>query len=115
MLTVIYSLIDILIMVLLVYLFKRYVNPVRSVEATVVGKVDKYSETTKESLGMLSPEDRTTSSGYVSYWITFKLKNKKIREFPVNEDIYTEIEVKDKGILVYKGKNFLYFEKNREI
>ena len=32
MLTVIYSLIDILIMVLLIYLFKRYVNPVRSVE-----------------------------------------------------------------------------------
>lgn len=115
MLTYIYSLIEILIVLLLIYLFKRYFNPVRSVKATVVGKVDECSESTKQSRGIFSSEDKTTSSGYVYYWITFELENGKILEFPVYEHEYAEIDVMDKGILTYKGKNFLSFEKDREI
>ncbi len=111
MLTFIYSLIEILVVLLLIYLFKRFVNPVRSVEATVVGKMDESTETTKNSRRLFSSEDKVASSGHVYYWISFELKNGKIREFSVNDNEYAEIDVMDKGILTYKGKNFLAFDK----
>jgi len=87
--TFIYTLIDVMIVLLVIYLFIRFVNPVRSVEATVVGKYDETSETTKESRRSISPEEKTTRSGYVFYLITFELENGK-------------------------GKNFLAFEKYPE-
>ena len=112
MLTVIYSLIDVLIVLLLIYLFRKFVNPVRSVEATVVGKVNESSETVKKSRNIFSFEERTTSSGYEFCSITFELENGKKLEFHVCDE-NAEIDVMDKGILTYKGKDFLAFEKYR--
>ena len=113
MLTVIYSLIDVLTVLLLIYLFRRFVNQVRSVEAMVIGKLDEVSETTKKSRRVFSSEDKTTSSGYELCLITFALENGKQLEFPVYDE-FEDIDVMDKGILTYKGKNFLAFEKFRD-
>ena len=114
MLTVIYSLIDLLIVLLLIYLFRRFFNQVHSVEATVVGRLDESSETIKKSRSIFTSEEKTTSSGYTFCLITFELENGKKLEFHVYDE-NAEIEVMDKGILTYKGKEFLAFEKYREI
>ena len=114
MLTVIYSLIDVLIVVLLVYLFRKFANRVHRVEATVVRKVNESSETVKTTSGIFGSKEKTISSGYTLCLVTFELENGKELEFHIGDES-EEINVMDHGILTYKKRNFLGFEKDAEI